>query len=318
MAELSNPAEKSGDISPKKKKESDEGYQTLLSVLDALPEIAFLLSKDGEYLEIYGSHESLLYGGSRKILGKKVHQVMSKEKADFIVDTIHQALNQKRNISVEYELEVPQGLCTFEAGVAPLKSPDYEGEAVIWFARDITSQKKEKDELRYLAFKDPLTGLPNRRLLEQRLDEENARCNRHHRISAVLFIDLDDFKLINDKFGHQTGDEVLVAISKRLESAIRRDDFACRLAGDEFVILLSMVGKNVSHAKEDVKITAENLLAILDEPIATQKGDKIISASIGISFLPCNQSQSEVIISQADRAMYTAKLDGKGKISFYE
>ncbi|TQV86868.1 GGDEF domain-containing protein [Aliikangiella coralliicola] len=306
------------DLKRKLIRNSDEGYKTLLSVLDAIPEMAFILSKDGEYLDVFGSHDSLVAGGSKDIVGKNVHQIMPEEKADFIVETIHKALLEKRNVAVEYELDVPKGNCVFEAGVAPLDKPDYDGEAVIWFARDITSRKEEEDKLRHLAFNDPLTGLPNRRLLEQRLDEENARCNRHHQVSAVLFIDLDDFKLVNDEFGHRVGDEVLVAVSKRLEIAIRRDDFACRLAGDEFVILLSMVGSGLAQAKENAQATAENLLSILDEPIKTEQGVKTVSASIGISFLPCNHSQSEIIISQADKAMYMSKLSGKGKISFYE
>lgn len=315
---------KSGVLSALKNS-SDEGLKTLFSVLNALPELAFLLSSDGEYLDIFGGDESLLVQSSNELLGKSVYDVMPMEKADLIVNTIGRALSEKRNVTVEYELEVPKGICMFEAGVAPIENLQIEKQVVIWFARDITSQRKEEEKLRYLAFNDVLTDLPNRRLLEQRMEEENARCLRHDQISAVLFIDIDDFKSINDKFGHQVGDSVLVNIAQQLKKMTRLDDFACRLAGDEFVVILSMVGNDVESARHNAFASAENLLCLLNEPIpidaelSNGEAEELkISASIGISLLPSLHLKSKFIINEADRAMYSAKLSGKSKISFLD
>lgn len=298
------------------KRSSGDELKTLLGVLDAFPDLAFLLSPEGEYLEVFGTPEALLVRDAKDLLGKSVQEVMPFDKAQFVLKTIRQALKEERNISVEYELNVNKGCCLFEAGVAPIKMQSRENNAVIWFARDITYQKAEQERLQHLAFYDPLTDLPNRRLLEEKLSEENARCNRHKLFSAVLFIDLDCFKPINDSFGHAAGDEVLIETARRLEKTIRKEDFVCRLAGDEFVIVLSMISDSTEQAKQNALNSATHLISLLEQPFVCGKNTITISASIGISLLPTPRCIPKLIINESDRAMYLSKLGGKGRVSF--
>lgn len=292
------------------------GSDALLSVLKALPELAFILSEKGKYLEVFGGNEDLLYTTSNKFLGKTVFDILPLDKAKLIHETINISLNEKRNVTIEYDLEVPAGLRLFEAGVAPFEHPDFEQRAVVLFARDITAQRQEEERLRFLAFHDSLTNLPNRRQLESRLEEENARCLRHEKFSALLFIDLDDFKEVNDCHGHSAGDSVLIEIAHRLSQFVRADDFVCRLAGDEFVVVLSLCGENLKQAQINALDTANALLSKLSKGIELDSFCVKVQASIGISFLPSKHEKAKVIIHEADSAMYKAKLKGKGLVAF--
>mgnify|MGYP000418641575 CR=1 FL=1 len=292
--------------------------KTVLGVLDAFPDLAFLLSSEGEYLEIFGSSKSLLVRDAEELLGKNVQEVMPFDKAQFVLKTINQSLKEQRNISVEYELTIDKRSCLFEAGVRPFALNNVADKTVVWFARDITQQKNERERLQHLAFYDPLTKLPNRRLLEEKLAEENARCHRHQQFSAVLFIDLDRFKPVNDQHGHNIGDHVLIETARRLKQNTRQEDFVCRLAGDEFVVILSMTGCDLQQAKYNILASANHLITLLEQPFICDKIQLSLSASIGISLLPTPVGQLGGIINESDRAMYLSKQSGKGQVSFSE
>ncbi|WP_196140315.1 sensor domain-containing diguanylate cyclase [Aliikangiella sp. G2MR2-5] len=293
------------------------GGEALKSVLNALPELAFLITRDGKYLEVFGAPENLMVRRSKELIGNYVSNVMPEDKSEFVLATITECLKKKCNVNVVYQLEVPSGLCTFEAGVIPFEHPDHIDEAVLWFARDITEQVKKEENLRRMAFYDPLTNLPNRRVLDERLEEENARCRRHNQKSAVFFIDLDDFKAINDKYSHGFGDDVLVEVAKRLKLNVRIDDFVCRLAGDEFVVVLSMINGDENSVIQHCTDAARVLLDKLSEPIIIDNIRVECEASIGVRLLPCKHQKAKRILRDADDAMYRSKEKGSGHISFY-
>ena len=177
-------------------------------------------------------------------------------------------------------------------------------------ARDNAARVKLEGELSYRAAHDPLTGLPNRRRFVERLDGALGRVNRPP--LAVLFVDLDDFKTVNDSLGHAAGDALLVAVAGRLQHLLRSDDLAARLGGDEFGIILE--GQDL-HGAERV---ADRLLAALDEPVEIEGRDLLPRASIGIVDGSANGATAARLLSDADIAMYQAKRAGKGRARRYE
>ncbi|MFZ6751227.1 diguanylate cyclase domain-containing protein [Undibacterium sp. Ren11W] len=171
----------------------------------------------------------------------------------------------------------------------------------------LETAQTQADESRHASLHDALTGLPNRLLFYDRLEHGLAQANRHGWTLAVLFVDLDNFKIINDTLGHATGDYVLKTVAQRLKETIRNDDTFCRHGGDEFLYLLLEVGD-----EEHIAAITDKIMAAIEAPIAAQEltSAKIpsISASIGIAIFPKNGLTVEALIKSADQAMYQAKV----------
>lgn len=182
---------------------------------------------------------------------------------------------------------------------------------------DISAQKAAEKEIRHLAYFDSLTNLPNRRLLLDRLGQEIAAAKRKQGFGAVCFLDLDHFKHLNDSRGHQIGDELLVQVAQRLKAIIRNEDTACRLGGDEFIIMAPARFPNLQHATTHAAMLAEKLLEAINQPFIVQGSELHFSTSIGVALYPATALQAEEIIQQADTAMYRAKESGRNGISFY-
>ncbi len=178
---------------------------------------------------------------------------------------------------------------------------------------DITGIKRSQDELHKLAHHDPLTGLPNRLLLLSRLDHAIERSRRHGEIGAVLFLDLDRFKNVNDSLGHPAGDELLVHVAQRLRARLRDSDTLARLGGDEFVVVLEGI-----DSPEHAASVAQTLIERLAESFELAGGHVVyIGTSIGISLFPADASVASKLIQHADAALYEAKEHGKGTYRFY-
>jgi len=167
------------------------------------------------------------------------------------------------------------------------------------------------------AFYDALTDLPNRRLLMDRLQQTLARCIRHQHTGALLFLDLDSFKPINDELGHQTGDVLLEQFARRLKLALRDEDTAARLGGDEFVVLLPELQENYSASEEQAIEVAQKILHLTRSPFQIDEHELHITTSIGITLFPGTATTIDDIINQADIAMYEAKRLGKNTHSVY-
>ncbi|MCR9106035.1 MAG: EAL domain-containing protein [Gammaproteobacteria bacterium] len=228
----------------------------------------------------------------------------------------------------------------FEAGAT-----QYKTKPVNWslLGRDVqymlrasnafNSLKRQEDRLRYLAYYDPLTSLPNRRSFNEHLNRILKRAQRHKRSAALLFIDLDHFKRINDSIGHARGDRLLVEIAKRLTNELREDDIInyftdnsaeddedvgnateiARLGGDEFTVVLSDVS-DITHIKK----VAARILASLSEPIPLQSHNPVVTPSIGIALYPQDGADADTLIRNADTAMYVAKAEGRACYRFYD
>ena len=179
-------------------------------------------------------------------------------------------------------------------------------------ARMADSLKRANDELQRLALQDPLTQLPNRVLLEDRIDQAVAHAERSSLKCAVLFVDLDRFKMINDSLGHFAGDELLRAVASRLQTLVRGEDTVSRLGGDEFVILL----RDVTGTENAAEI-AEKILLALREPFRIHEQELFVTPSIGISVSPVHGDTAQMLITRADAAMYNAKQAGRNNCRMY-
>jgi diguanylate cyclase (GGDEF)-like protein/PAS domain S-box-containing protein len=192
---------------------------------------------------------------------------------------------------------------------------DREGQvtgAVIVF-RDVSAARAMALQMTHLAQHDFLTGLPNRMLLNDRVSQAIALAPRHQKKVAVLFLDLDGFKYINDSLGHPTGDKLLQSIAKRLVNCVRRSDTVSRQGGDEFVVLLSEVER-----PEDPAIAARRLLQAVAEPHSIDQHDLHVTTSIGLSVYPNDGLDAETLIKNADTAMYQAKENGRQGYQFFK
>lgn len=198
-------------------------------------------------------------------------------------------------------------------------APDIEA-AQRDFARDFADRlavaltNLEREELLYAqAHYDELTGLPNRQLFKDRLVHELARAERSEEILAVLYIDLDHFKRVNDTLGHDTGDELLKAVAQRLSACVKQSDTVARLGGDEFVTILGAL-----TAEDEAGRVAERLLAELAKPLQVGGREYHVRASVGIAMFPGDGRTLEDLLKNADTAMYRAKDDGRGRATYFE
>jgi len=194
-----------------------------------------------------------------------------------------------------------------------LLNKDGSIRGLIGLAADVTERKEHEKQLEHIAHYDALTGVPNRVLLADRLTQALARTKRDQGLMAVCYLDLDGFKPVNDNFGHDAGDKVLVEITRRIKHVIREDDTVARLGGDEFVVLL--VGLQVP---EECVGSLNRLLGAINQPIEVQGTSLHISASIGVSLYPEDEQDPDTLLRHADQAMFIAKQSGKNRYHFFD
>jgi diguanylate cyclase (GGDEF)-like protein len=188
---------------------------------------------------------------------------------------------------------------------------------ILSVTRDLSSAKEAEKTIRSLAFYDPLTGLPNRRLLLERLRQPLDTGARDGRSQALLLVDLDHFKTVNDTLGHQAGDLMLKEVARRVAAAARADDTVCRLGGDEFVIMLEELSEVAGEAAEQAKAAGEKILAAIDKPYLIEKRERLLTASIGITVFGNRQNSTDEVLQQADIALDYAKAAGRNTLRFF-
>ena len=197
-------------------------------------------------------------------------------------------------------------------GLVSMSDIPIKDEDLLLFAFvDITPLKEAEEEIRALANHDALTGLPSLRLLEDRIAAAIHRARRENKEMAVLFVDLDSFKAVNDTLGHDAGDFVLKEVAERLKSCIRDTDTVARLGGDEFVIVVERMTN-----RELVRNIGERVVRRLGQSFYTPAGEANIGASVGVAIFPVNGETPEVLLKTADKAMYDVKNTTKGAVTF--
>ena len=199
--------------------------------------------------------------------------------------------------------------------MVPLKSSN---RGVLVIHQDITQRKHDQQEIHRLAFHDALTGLPNRRLLVERLRHALLGSERRKQYGAIFFLDLDRFKLLNDTRGHEMGDQLLKQAAERLSACVREVDTVARLGGDEFVVMLENLGEVGSWAHSQARKVGEKICASLNQPYELPGGfTHLSSASVGFTTFLGQARTVEEVLKQADTAMYEAKASGRNTICHF-
>ena len=298
--------------------QQDEKLRTM-HLLDAVangtPDAVYAKDRAGRYIFMNRFAATLIGRAQEDVLGRTDLELFGHEIADGIVGMDRQVLETETTMSKEEDLALAgEGRRIFHTVKSPLRDANGQVIGVCGVSRDISERKISEQQLDHLAHYDALTDLPNRRLVQLRLEHALERTRRHQCRIAILFIDLDGFKTVNDSLGHPAGDELLRIVAKRLRACLRSEDTLGRLGGDEFLVVLESLDEASSAAT-----VARNLLMSVAEPVRLDSGaEAYVTASIGISVSPADGSANAVeMLRDADAAMYRAKDEGRNRFCFF-
>lgn len=289
------------------------------SIYENLQDVYFEILPGGEIREVSPSIMQISDYSCEELIGNSVWQFYPRrEDREGLLKEL-----QTRSVVSDYEIHLRDKSgkiipCSINARLLPAE--DDRPALICGTLRDISERKLAEAHIERLAYYDALTDLPNRRLLTDRLERDLARARRHKHYGAMLFLDLDRFKNINDSLGHQVGDELLKEVARRLTNDLRLEDTVSRLGGDEFIMLLSDMGKEPTDAAARTQAKAEQVQVRLSEPYKVLGHDLHITPSIGVAIFPADDDPNEDsndILRHADTAMYRAKDDGRDAIRFF-
>lgn len=291
-----------------------ESEARLRAMLSSLDDLVFELDENGVYLAIWTTSEALLVAPPSELLGRTVRQALGDDLGRRVTRAIRRVINTGRPELLEFRLEVPAGSRYFQGRFAPIVGLGSRTACLL--VRDITAQKEAEEardeaerRLRHQVLHDGLTDLPNRVFFLDRLDHALRRARRRHEKLAVLMLDVDRFKDINDSFGHTSGDEVLQEGAKRLGSVTREGDSIARLGGDEFAILLP------NASEEDATRVTQRISDSLEDSFVVGANVIEVDISVGVAIFPRDGTDAEALLKKADACMYEdkrAKLVARG------
>ena len=293
--------------------------QQLQSTARTLPDPIFVIDKFGKYLDVIGGKERSLYHSGDFLINKYLHDVLPESLADTFMQTISEAIEDNSLKTMEYQLgpkdiigsplDGPKSAQWFEGRVYPIKDHSGGINSVVWLAINITERKQLEKQLKELSEKDALTGAYNRRYFTQIFDKEFAIAQRYKNKLSVLLIDIDNFKEVNDTYGHNGGDAVLKRFVIFCEEILRESDLFSRYGGEEFIVMLA------STPSLGAAIIAERIRANIEEMSVTYKKQTIkFTISIGISLVLDTDTNSNAVLTRADSALYQAKKNGRNRI----
>ncbi|MBD3670643.1 MAG: diguanylate cyclase [Gammaproteobacteria bacterium] len=299
---------------------SNEEYEQLLAVVDALPDPVFILTESGRYAGIAGGKDTRFYHDGSHLVGHTLNEMLPASKAEWFLQQIQLTLEEACLRTVEYTLggeEVegldtdkgPAGMLWFEGRIQPLKSLYDNERAVVWVARNITERYELENKLRDLSEIDELTSVYNRRKILGVLESCYKEFRHNQTPTSLMMIDLDNFKNINDHFGHIAGDKILVYVARQFESVLRDTDLIARYGGDEFVVLLP--NSSLEQSMNIAERLRESISINQDTPVEDVSG---ISISIGLSEFQDTDANEDSLLKRADEALYKAKHTGKDRV----
>ena len=277
------------------------------ALLGAIPDTVLRLKADGTCVDVKVGRDATFSIPAEGFAGRKIQEFLPPDMAAPATYHIQQALETGDPQMYEYKNPTEEGDSYFEARVVTSGM----GE-VVAIVRDITQRKQAEETIRRLAYHDALTDLPNRALFEDRLSAALAQARRTRGMVAVMFLDLDHFKTVNDTLGHGAGDKLLQSVAQELSLLLRDGDTVARVGGDEFTLLLP----NVALA-EDAVIVAERVLETLRQPRLLGGHEFRVTTSIGITTFPADGDDAESLLRNADTAMYRAKERGRDNYQLY-
>ena len=285
--------------------------QHLEATVNAIPDLLFEVGLDGRYYSTHSPREELLARPGNELLGRTVQEVMPPQEARKVLDALQEAHEKTWSVGTQICLPLEIGPRWFELSVARKAVREGEAPRFVVLSRYITKNKEAEERVRQLAHYDVLTGLPNRSLLADRCQYSLSTAQRNGQAVALMFLDLDHFKNVNDSLGHRVGDALLCALARRLTMLVREQDTVSRLSGDEFILVLpdtDAVG--AAHV-------AEKLLAAATEPFVIEAHELVVTPSIGIAMFPNDGSDFDTLSRCADAAMYYAKQRGRNHYRFF-
>jgi len=261
---------------------------------------------------------SPLHGNVKPSVGQHFREALPSPFHSFLWGALYHRLNGHDNRNHEIEISIDKQTFCLQVNLNPISAEDECSTGILVVIQDCSARRAAENEIRSLAFFDPLTKLPNRRLLRDHLRQSLNASERSGNMGALLFIDLDKFKQLNDTLGHDQGDQLLVEVAQRLSHTVRCTDSIARFGGDEFVVLLEDFGTKPTEAAREVKAIAEKIMSALCRNYMLGETPYQLTASIGICMFQGRLESEENLMKYADLAMYNAKGAGRGKIMFFD
>jgi diguanylate cyclase (GGDEF)-like protein/PAS domain S-box-containing protein len=279
---------------------------------DYLFDAVVVTDLDGVITDWNKGSESLYGYSKEQAIGRHVNMLHVPEDSEHITSEVISAVLKTGHWSGEIRMLHKDGhIGWIESMCVPMFNENGQMIGALGVNRDITARRNEAERLNHLAYYDQLTEIPNRYLLLDRMSHLIAQSDRNEKSFALFFIDIDNFKHINDSKGHAFGDQILVETAARLKKFIRNSDTVARMGGDEFVLLL----ENVSN-KEDATAVAKELLQHLNQCYLSTNEPFDFTCSVGIAIYPIDGTSKDALLAYADKAMYRAKHNERGTFSF--
>lgn len=283
------------------------------AVLLASPDPIYVLDLQGRFIYANKATADLFAMEAHAIIGKSTFDLEFPFASDF-QHNLDKVITEQATLRGKFAHTFASGQGgKFEYLLAPVLDEQNKTEATVCISRDITEQARAEEQSWFNAHHDVLTGLPNRRLFMDRLQQEIKHSKRSTVPLAVLFMDLDGFKEVNDSLGHEAGDRLLINVAKRLVDCVRQSDTIARLGGDEFTVILTG-----ARQRTDTQRVAQIILDTLATPFCIAQQHVQISVSIGIAFYPRDAFSPTALLEAADQAMYKAKKAGSNGMFFFD
>ncbi len=294
------------------REEAKESRRNLAAIMDFSPAIIQVRDLDARYLLVNRQFEHVYDRNRDDVIGHTPSKLFQRELAERIQVEDNTVINSGNPIEIEETVICRDGILEFMTVKFPLLNSDSKIYAICSISTDITERKRAEEKMLYQAHFDELTGLPNRFLSLDRLSHMLSKVERDKQFVAVLFIDLDDFKKVNDTLGHETGDKLLKHAADRLRSILRNSDTVGRLGGDEFIIILGGLD-DATNARPVI----EKVLAQFRQAFIIDGRKMLLTASIGVAIYPTDGDSPSQLLKSADSAMYHAKARGRNTYSFF-
>ncbi|NIS59663.1 MAG: diguanylate cyclase [Proteobacteria bacterium] len=289
------------------REKTDEKIRKLALAVEQSPTPVVITDSNGNIEYVNPKFAQLTGYASTEAIGQNPRILKSGKQPPELYEELWQMISNGKEWRGEFLNKKKNGDLYWEdASISAIKNEEGVITHFVGVKEDITERKKEEETMRQLAYHDPLTGLPNRLLFKDRLTIALAQANRNRHKLAVMLLDLDHFKDINDTLGHKVGDKLLKAVGKRLIGLLRKNDTVARMGGDEFLLLLPEVKK-----LEDASTIAQRVMGTLRKPCVVNGHKLRITASIGVALYPDDGQDDDSLMNHADNAMYWAKKEGR-------
>lgn len=299
------------DIS--ERKDLEHALETFRFAVEESAECVLMANRHGHIFYANAAAARTLQHTRSALLGMPLRRLQEGLVSDEARADVEAALSARKQWVTDSRLRTANGACLDVELTWNLVGQEDEPFTTLFF-RDVTALRRRQAEVAHIAFHDALTGLPNRRLMQDRLEQALGRAVRQNLLVGVCYLDLDGFKPVNDAHGHEAGDRLLIEVARRLEGAVRAQDTVARLGGDEFVVLLT----DLRVPKEGVA-AVERIRAALVPPCVLAEGVGVaIRTSLGLAFAPTHGRDAAALLRAADRAMYRAKSRGRNQICISE